>query len=63
MLPEGWAERIAPSLAEEITPALTALHQRFRAVTEERTADYALRTLECAECRAARLAAVPPTST
>jgi hypothetical protein len=57
--PKGWEEGLAAPWVEAQADALRALHRRFLGVTEERSADYHLRTLECAECRAARVAKLP----
>ena len=43
-----------------LTDALSTLHRRYRSLVEERYSDYTLRTLECAECKAARAAKLPP---
>jgi hypothetical protein len=59
-LPEGWNAGVAAPLVEAITESVATLHRRYRSLVEERWSDYMLRTLECAECRDARAALVPP---
>ena len=50
-VPEGWDQDVAE--------ALTALHRRYRGLTDERMLDWMLRTLECNECRTDRESKVP----
>lgn len=59
-LPEGWKAGLAADDAEAVASALTALHRRYLSLTEGRSLDYSLRSLECAECRADRAAKLPP---
>lgn len=60
VLPDGWQEGLAAPLVEAVPAALRELHERFVSLTDEKKPHYLLRELECAECLAAREAAVPP---
>lgn len=58
--PQGWDEGMPAPWAEALRGALMTLHRRWLAISEERWAEYSLRTLECAECRDERVAKLPP---
>jgi hypothetical protein len=58
--PAGWDQGLDAPQATALSGALGALHRRYVSLVRPASADFSLRQLECAECRAARIAKLPP---